>query len=236
MKRIFIRLLALTAFIGSSCQNQPNNTPLPANGVLLNDSFTTSTHGWEGGYTDYSTSQDIKFRFERKGLPKPLNEAQKALWLYGENRSDDLFMYAYRKLPNLIPNKEYNLLFEVELASPYPANGAGAGGSPATSVILKAGASVIKPEKVKDGTYYKLNLDKGNQAEEGKDLVVIGNLANGKDKEEYALIQRSNAGKPFKIKTNANGEIWLIIGTDSGFEGNQSTYYTITIAGCSNIR
>ena len=227
MKRISIHILALTAFISWSCQNQSNNTPMPSTGVLLNDSFSVSTNGWEGGYTDYSTFQDslIKFRFEHRGLPKPLNESQKALWVYGENRSDDLFMYVYRKLSNLSPNREYSLLFEVELASPYTANGLGAGGSPTLDVRLKAGASAIKPEKVKDGIFYKLNLDKGDQGESGKDLIIIGNLANGKDKEEYTLIRRSNTGKPFKVKTNASGEVWFIIGTDSGYEGNQSTYY-----------
>ena len=227
MKRILICVTVLTAFIASSCQNESDNTPVPATGVLLNDSFATSTNGWEGGYTDYETPQDslIKFKFEHTGLPKPLDTAQKALRVYGENRSDDLFMYMSRKLTNLVPNKEYSLLFEVELVSLYPANGFGAGGGPASSVMLKAGASSVKPEKVKDGNYYKFNLDKGNQLEGGKDLVAIGDLANGKDVEEYALIQRSNAGTPFKVKTNDQGEVWLIIGTDSGFEGNQSIYY-----------
>lgn len=227
MKRIVMYVLALTAFTNSSCQNESISTLTPATGVLLNDSFTTTTNDWEGGYTDYSTPQDslIKFKFEHTGLPKPLNIAQKALRLYGENRSDDLFMFVRRKLTNLAPNREYRLLFEVELASLYPASGFGAGGGPATSVMLKAGASTTKPERVKDGTYYKLNLDKGNQLEGGKDLVAIGNLANGKDVEEYALIQRSNTGEPFTVKTDAKGEVWLIIGTDSGFEGNQSIYY-----------
>ena len=56
-------------------------------------------------------------------------------------------------------------------------------------------------------------------------MVIMGNMANGKDTEEYTLIQRSNVGKPFKVKTDNQGEVWLIIGTDSGFEGNQSVYY-----------
>lgn len=227
MKRIFIYGLALTASLGSSCQNEYNNTPAPVTGVLVNDSFAASSRGWEGGYTDYLTDQNsrIDFKFERTSLPKPLNVAQRALRLYGENVSDDLFMYVRRKLYNLAPNKEYNLLFEVELASLYPANRSEIGGSPSLDVTLKAGASATRPEKVKEGDYHKLNLDKGNQREGGKDLVVIGNLANGKDIEEYTLIQRSNAGKPFKVKTDAKGELWLIMGTDSGYEGRQSIYY-----------
>lgn len=226
MKRILILVFVLTALLNTSCQDKEISPPL-STGVLLNDSFSATTNGWEGEYTDYSTPQDslIKFKFEHTGLPKPLNDNQKALRLYGENRSDDLFMFVRKKLSGLVPNKEYKLLFEIELASLHPANSFGIGGSPATSVMIKAGASTTKPEKVKEGTYYKLNLDKGNQAEEGKNMIIIGNMANGKDKEEYTLIQRSNAGKPFTAKTDAKGELWLIIGTDSGFEGNQAVYY-----------
>lgn len=47
--------------------------------------------------------------------------------------------------------------------------------------------------------------------------MAIGNLANGKDVKEFTLIQRSNTDKPFILKTDAKGEVWLIIGTDSGF-------------------
>ena len=228
MKRIIIHVLALTALISSSCRNDSNNTPSPSTGILLNDSFTANMNGWEGEYTDYGTPQEgiIMFKFEYVGLPKPLNETQKAIRLYGENRSDDLFMFIRKKLTNLSPNSTYNLLFEIELASPYPAKSIGVGGSPASSVYLKAGASATKPIKIKDGDFYNLNLDKGNQAQSGKDLVVIGNMANGKEVEEYTLIQRSNVGKLFTVKTDAKGEVWLIIGTDSGFEGNQFIYYT----------
>lgn len=51
-------------------------------------------------------------------------------------------------------------------------------------------------------------------------------MANGKDMEEYLLIQRSNVWKPFTVKMDSNGEVWIIIGTDSDFEGKQSIYYT----------
>ena len=67
MKRITIHLLALTAFIISSCQKDPS----PTTGILLNDSFTANMNGWEGEYADYGTPQDsiIKFKFEYVGLP-----------------------------------------------------------------------------------------------------------------------------------------------------------------------
>lgn len=120
MKRIIIYLLALTTIFSLSCQKS-DNPPNPSNGILFNDSFAANTNGCEGEYIDYGTPQDSLIKFEYVGLPKPLNETQKALRLYGENRSDDLFMFISKKLTNLSPDSTYNLLFEVELASPYPA-------------------------------------------------------------------------------------------------------------------
>jgi hypothetical protein len=39
------------------------------------------------------------------------------------------------------------------------------------------------------------------------------------------LIQRSNSTNPFRITSDPNGEVWVIIGTDSGFEGETVLYY-----------
>jgi len=42
----------------------------------------------------------------------------------------------------------------------------------------------------------------------------------------YVLIERNNIGRPMKTWTSASGELWLLVGTDSGFEGTTSLYYT----------
>jgi hypothetical protein len=57
--------------------------------------------------------------------------------------------------------------------------------------------------------------------------VVLGDIAVPSDSQDYALITRNNAGNaPFIARSNSKGEIWLIIGTDSGFEGTTTLYYT----------
>lgn len=228
MKRFAKLALALIAFFAFACQENPTLAPPVTTGVLVDDSFATNTNGWDGDYTDYGVEQQslIEFSFTHATLPAPLNQSQKALRVFGRNRSDDLFMFVRKQLTGLAPNTDYKLVFDLEMASLHPSGSIGIGGSPATSVFLKAGASATKPEKVKDGNFYHLSVDKGAQSDEGTAAVILGNVSNGKDVEEYALFQRSNTERPLTARSNANGELWVFVGTDSGFEGDQALYYT----------
>nr|WP_293835061.1 hypothetical protein [uncultured Arsenicibacter sp.] len=226
MKRTFMYgLLGLAALV-SACQ-QDNDSVTPDNGVVVNSDFKQNTDSWTGDFTDYSTQQDsiMAFSLTHKGLPAPLDTTKKALRISGSNRSDDMFMFVKRKVTGLTANTTYQLRFDIELASMYADNSIGSGGSPGGSVYLKAGASATEPAKVKENDFYHLNLDKGNQAEGGKDLIVLGNVGAGTDVTQYKLIQRDNATKTFSAKTNDKGELWVIVGTDSGFEGITTLYY-----------
>jgi hypothetical protein len=143
------------------------------------------------------------------------------------NRSDDAFMFLKKKVTGLQPNKDYSLVFDIELASKYPTKSMGIGGSPGSSVWVKAGATPVEPVKEKKDNFYSLNIDKGAQNNDGKDAIILGNVGVGDDDDEtYQLITRSNADKPFTARSNANGELWLIVGTDSGFEGLTTLYYS----------
>lgn len=227
VKRLALLVLALPL---ASCSSNFLSTPAPIinKGVLLDANLTSSNAGWEGEATDYGIAQQdlIEFSFSYAPLPAPLDTTKKALRVSGRNRSDDLFMFVRKQLTGLAPNTDYTLDFDVELASPHPAGSIGIGGSPATSVFLKAGASAAKPEKTLKDDFYTLNVDKGSQSEAGTQAVLLGNLANGKETEEYTLIQRSNEGQPLKARTNDKGELWIFVGTDSGFEGDQTLYYS----------
>ena len=218
----------MITFLIIACQHNSTIIPAPINGVLLNHTFASSQNGWESDYSDYATEQEasIEFSFTHANLPAPLDQSQKALRVFGRNRSDDLFMFVRRQLTGLAPNTDYRLVFDLELASLHPEESIGIGGSPATSVFLKAGASATKPVKVKEGNFYKLNVDKGFQSESGKASVLLGNVSNGKQIDEYTHIQRSSKEHPLTARTNDKGELWIFIGTDSGFEGDQALYYS----------
>ena len=113
----------------------------------------------------------------------------------------------------------------VELASKYPEESVGIGGSPGASVYLKAGGSAIEPMPVEEGDDIRMNIDKGNQSQGGQDMVVLGNIGIPGNEFEYQLIQRDNRQNPVHIKTDSNGSMWLVVGTDSGFEGTTTLYY-----------
>ncbi|HMG93782.1 MAG TPA: hypothetical protein VK589_27175 [Chryseolinea sp.] len=202
------------------------------NGIMVfsySFDFGASQDNWEVDFTDFpagvdSSSYELKFAYTDR--PSNLGN-QKSLMMSGNNQSDDLFMFMKRKITDLTPNTDYTLVFEVELASNAPKGLAGIGGAPGESVFLKAGAASTEPKRVIEGNQYALNVNKGNQSDPGEMTTVLGDIAVSYDTQEYALINRNSAGNtPFIARSNSNGEIWLVIGTDSGFEGTTTVYYT----------
>lgn len=228
-----VSFLPATALVGvflavSGCQTT-SEPDLPAHtGTLYQSDFRTSNDGWVADVTDYSTQQAslIEFKSDWTGLPKPLDTNRKSMMVSSHNRSDDVFMFLKRRLTGLAPNTEYKLVFDLELASAYATNSIGIGGSPGSSVILKAGATTVEPAKLLKDGFYELNIDKGAQSNGGKDVVLMGHIGAGNDVTEYKLITRSNAENPLVVRTGATGELWLVVGTDSGFEGQTTLYYS----------
>lgn len=193
--------------------------------------FKNGTEGWIAGFADLPDGPDVEdeyeLKFEHTGLPHPLNSDKKSLMLSGNNHSDDLFMFLKRKVDGLKPGTQYHVRIEVELATNAPTQGIGVGGSPGENVFVKAGASTIEPDVVLEASsnHLRMNIDKGNQGFGGENMVIIGDLANGKDKEEYTL-KTMKMSQPIRIMSNEHGELWIIVGTDSGFEGTSTVYYS----------
>ncbi|WP_420149992.1 hypothetical protein [Spirosoma sp.] len=214
---------SLLFFTACQQENVPAQPGLPYQSNFRNDS-----DGWTAEIVEYGTEQDsiMEFKSARTGLPAPLDSTRKSLMLESMNRSDDAFMFIKKKVTGLQPNTDYSLLFDIELASQYPTNSVGIGGSPGSSVYLKAGATSVEPVKQLKDNFYSLNIDKGAQLADGKDAITLGNVGTGDDVTGYKLISRSNADKPFTARSNANGELWLLVGTDSGFEGLTTLYYS----------
>lgn len=194
-------------------------TPAPAQTFSFD--FNAGQDGWEGGYSDYSNEGDFQFQFARAPLPKPLDTAKYGLKLSGMNRSDDLFMFLRRRVEGLAPSARYDVVFRVRFASKYATDGAGIGGSPGRSVFVKAGATAVKPVD-ENG---RMNIDKGNQSQPGPAMDTLGDVGVGPGTTEYATIERTNAPRKFAVTTAADGSAWLIVGTDSGFEGLTTLYY-----------
>ena len=114
-----------------------------------------------------------------------------------------------------------------DTATNVPIASFGIGGSPGESVFVKGGASTVEPLTEEDrNRYLRMNIDKGNQANGGEDMVVLGNVAHGEVvNREYRIKTLDNMDQPLSVSTDGEGRVWLIVGTDSGFEGLSALYY-----------
>jgi hypothetical protein len=215
-------------------------TTVIAQVIELDYDFRRSSLGWTAGFADYAPDTDPNGSLYElfaglRHMPRKLTHVQKlGFYIQGHNRSDDLFMFLKRRLnalDGIVANQTYRIEYVVTVASNAASGCFGIGGAPGENVALKVGASSIEPLAVlKSNGYLRLNVDKGNQSVGGTAASVAGNIANGIPCEQaapyypFALIQRSHQHTT-NVKANANGELWLLVGTDSGFEGMTRLYY-----------
>lgn len=207
--------------------------------LQLRYDFSNGASGWLAGFSDYSlVNGDMHFLAELRPIPDELGaEPRRGFLLQGMNRSDDMFMFLKKALhakDGLKPNQRYALSLEIVLASNAQTGCIGAGGAPGEGVYLKAGASAIEPVSfLGAGQHLELNIDKGYQSLGGADAGVAGDIANGEPCEatgkRYVRIRRVyDHDRP--VSTDDRGQLWLIVGTDSAFEGLTALYYeSITV-------
>ncbi|MGD0989855.1 MAG: hypothetical protein ABR874_18735 [Candidatus Sulfotelmatobacter sp.] len=206
--------------------------------ISLRFSFAQAAQGWIAGFADYPEGEE-KFYELKSGIepmPPDLGLPGNGFLLSGNNHSDDLFMFLKRRLgpaEGLVPRAEYRFRFFLEFASDAPTGGFGIGGAPGESVFLKAGASTIEPRAVNKDGFLRMDVDKGNQAQGGPAASTAGNIANGRPADEpwrYVLLRKEHEhrrehGEPYIIRADDEGTLWLLIGTDSGFEGPTTLFY-----------
>jgi hypothetical protein len=234
---LLVFLMVFVAACGTS--EQPGGFKI----ISYTFDFNSSGNDWVGGFSDYPSQPDtaasFNLKFERTDLP---DKSAKAIMQSGNNHSDDLFMYMKRKVTGLDANTQYTMTFEVEFVSDAKTGSLGAGGSPGDNVYLKVGATAVEPNTVEESDSYVLNIDKGNQSKSGKDMIVIGNIAVPANSNGFVVANRSNApvstnvySTPVVASSNSSGELWFIVGTDSGYEGITTIYYTKITAVLSRL-
>ena len=162
---------------------------------------------------------------DHRTLPAGLEGS--GIYVQGHNRSDDLFMFLKRQIEGLAPSASYTVSASIDLATNVPQGAFGIGGSPGESVYVKAGATTSEPQAEPDGTgYWRMNIDKGNQSSSGTQMAVIGNVANPDVAgDEFRIKNLAGGPDLVTVAADAEGRAWLIVGTDSGFEGLTRLYY-----------
>ena len=188
--------------------------------------FNQNDGGFTPIFSDYPNEQGVEEFYElRSGHEEvPIAEAGKGLFLSGNNHSDDLFMGYYKDLSGLVPETEYQFNVRFQLATNVENDMIGIGGAPGESVFVKCGVASKEPENSLDSlNHFCLNIGKGSQSTSGSDMIVVGNLAkeeiNRPGEYEFNEIETKVIAR-----TDEAGTAYLVIGTDSGFEGVTSYY------------
>ncbi len=197
---------------------------------VLEYDFSEGEHGWAPGWVDLPADHDpVFYRLESNwsNLPAKVGDA-KAIFISSDNHADDVFMFLKKQLTGLGGECTYAITFEIEFASKYPEGSIGIGGSPADSVYIKGGAAKQEPVPIVDTEgWLRLSVDKGTQSQGGEHAVVLGTIAKPDDgTDDYVLINRHNRDEPLVARTDADGGLWVFVGTDSAFEGYTALYYT----------
>jgi hypothetical protein len=231
-----LRLAALIALVWlAGCGKSPT-TPSDARTFAFD--FARTAEGWSADVTDYSIGRRDRIQFvaEHRLLPSPLDQTRGGLFITGDNPFDDLFMFWKGRVTGLRPDRTYAVEFTIQFATNVPNGFGGIGGSPDTSVFVKVGASNIEPTSLPGpkgwcpSDLQCLNIDKSNQAQSGADAIVIGTAGNLSGTETWELKELRSGPTPLAVTPNADGSAWLLMGTDSGFEGRTSLYYTRVVA------
>ncbi|MBU0914526.1 MAG: hypothetical protein KKF22_18510 [Gammaproteobacteria bacterium] len=221
MKHVALILgLALSGLFGC------NVDLIPEEGRAFNYDFNAGAQGWTAGFSDYPVENTASFQLQSGIKTLPQKAGKSGFFISGMNRSDDLFMFLKRQFSGLEPSSKYYARVRLTFLSDAGAECFGVGGAPGESVYLKFGYGDKEPKQ--EGYY--LNLDKGQQSESGPNAKVIGHVAtpgadcNGGKFAEKTV--QTTTTERIPVYSNAQGQAWLFVGTDSGYEGLTSLYYT----------
>jgi len=211
-------ILGLVSCNGSD--NQKINYTFNSNNI--------GTDNWMSFFSDYPAGEEdfYELTFEYTTLPEPLDTNLMSLKISGNNHSDDLFSAIYRKFDGLQPNKKYVVTFDIDFASHALKNGFGIGGNPDLSI--GAGGISFAPGNVIDYSgKYRPNFESKLQSGLSNEVFqVLGSIGVSEfNPPPFILVNRNNLDTPIEIETNSEGEAWLMIATDSGFEGPTILYY-----------
>ena len=230
------RLFSATLLTVSSLAAAADPQPLPASPqsaptqAILSYKFSERSAGFAAGFADYPAGQETFFELQAdyRELPKYLG-GKRALFISGNNHSDDLFMFVKNRIGGLRPGGAYAVTLQIQIASNAPNGSVGIGGSPASSVYLKAGVTNVEPVAVNRDGFLEMNVDKGVQSQPGEDAQVLGNIGvdtttDAAGTSRYVL--KNFRSQQFLVEADSAGNLWLFTGTDSGFEGTTSIYFT----------
>lgn len=212
----------------------PTPGPKPTLGSVVSEfSFANDANGFQAAFSDFAPGQEaaVAFTAMPERVPSPL-AGLSGYGVSGANPSNDVFMYVWKLVTGLAPNQPYQVTVSLHFATNAPP---GCPGSPGENVTIKAGATPIAPANVTQNGRVTVNFDKGNQATAGANAAVLGNfaqtiVAGTCGQPLYAEKSLNTGATAPTVTSDGSGQLWLVIGADSGYAGTTKIYFLDGIA------
>lgn len=185
-------------------------------------SFMDDANGWVPFFSDYplGAEEQYELEFAYTRLPEPLDTNLTAVKLAAVNPGRDLLSCMYVPVTGLIPNASYKVTFNLWIASNIVT------GEP-SDISIGAGALDTIPVNILDASdIYRPSFDVDLQYGFSNDnMKVLGTLGATDTTTVYTPIGRNNYSQPMYFKTNNEGKLYLVVGYDSGYEGEIAIYF-----------
>ena len=198
-------MLPIAAFVAMAVLLSPSGA-LAQDGTeaVYDYDFGSDAEGWTVGFADLPVDFDQSiFELDHEHRPLPDRLQGSGIYVQGHNRSDDLFMFLKRQVGGLRPNAAYAVSVSLNLATNVPTATFGIGGSPGESVFVKAGVSTVEPVAAEErNRYLRMNIDKGNQANGGEDMVVLGQRGSRRGREPGVPDQDARQYGPAPVRVH----------------------------------
>lgn len=206
----------------------PAPPPTPVASTITVD-FTKGIEGWTAGVADYlDGNEPTEAASGWSKVPPPVHGM--GYYIVSHNNSDDVFTFTKHQVGGFVPGAKYTLTFELSYATSAATGCVGVGGARGDSIYMVGAAAMDEPKVVKYGIEeqhrYRLNIDHGDQAVSGEQGKILGLLGiegldcNGND---FATATRTSK-EPVTVQADKDGKFWIVLGTDSAFEGTNAIY------------
>jgi len=237
----FIAAKSFLIFFTTSVIAQSSTNCPPSTVNFTFDFALNSTEGWIPIFAEYNlATKEEGLNTSIEVLPANADGYQQrhtGFRFSTNNRADDLFAGLKKEISGLFPGANYTLNFTLEFASNIGEGCIGIGGAPGESVYVKSGASTVEPLTENVEPFNFINIDKGNQAVSGPAGASSGNIVASQSTNCDSLEapfytvtlthgHQASPGAPlYEVSADEHGNMWLLVGTDSGYEGITVIYW-----------
>ncbi|MCC5931576.1 MAG: hypothetical protein JJU28_20180 [Cyclobacteriaceae bacterium] len=191
--------------------------------------FTDGLQNWSAGIAGHSIeeSQENLLEVSHSSLPTLFNDS-KALKIRAKIDGEKIFMFIKRQVHGLDPNANYQIVCEVRLGAELLTE---TDRNSNAEVLFKYGSSSLEPmvsANVDEGIY-ALNLNAMSREVSGGEIKTVQKINPPVSRQMPAVHTVNTFNIPLQGSTDAEGKLWILMGTESDLQSELAFYYNAIV-------